>query len=93
MKKNIIFLFTLIIMLTYVLVGCGQVTGKCEECGKNAPLYVMELYDKTEPKGTEPSEIIRCRECMDTIEDATYKLINYLGVDNLYYEVKKYTGH
>lgn len=65
----------MIVLCSFVLAGCGQVTGKCDSCGKEAPLYKVEA---SVPSSN--SVDILCKTCVVDIKKA-YDLAKDMGLD------------
>ena len=85
MKKRIAAIVMTMALATSVFAGCGQVTGECSICGKEAPLYEVTLEMDEE----EVSDVA-CKECSDQMQSLVDNL-NELGGEAKI-TIKKYTG-
>lgn len=86
MKKLLCVVLVAVTLMATLLVGCGQVTGECESCGKDARLYKVEAKVAEAPRTTD----ILCKNCADDIEKA-YEMAKEMGIDATI-SVKEYSG-
>jgi len=81
-------LLALFVIMAFTFTGCGQVTGQCSVCKKEAKLYTFVMEDSTDPSNT--GSTIVCKEDVDKLIEIC-ELLKANGQTYVVYSYEKLT--